>query len=578
MKILVVTRHFGCLRNYEQALVELANRGHSLHLAAVHDDEVGGEALASRLVFESKGQITKGRTPTGPHEPLLHFATKLRLARDYLRYLNPVYLKTPKLRERAKERTPRGFLAILRIPWFCHEYGRHLLEGVLNICEQALERPKKVMSFLREQEPDIVVLTPLIGLGSSELEYFLGAQALGLRTIFSVWSWDNLSSKAILRAQPDTVTVWNEVQRREAVELHGVPTDRVVITGSQCFDRWFEQSPNRDRIKFCEYIRLPSTRPYILYVCSAPFIGSPSEAKFVQTWLKHVRSEPKLHDIGILIRPHPSRLKEWADITFDRLGPVVLWGENPINTEARADYFDSMFHAAVVVGLNTSAMIEAAVVAKPVLTVLHSDFSDSQEGTLHFSYLLDESDGLLWATRNWNDHVSQLADAVVNPEMFSGRSIDFVGRFVRPRGLKESATSKWVLAVEQTGSKEPIVVKRSLVVWALGYVMVTLMRSLLRIPVLGLLLQDPIEVDEEEQRRIRIRTKRQNKRKLQIAARQARITYEQNQINIRRSSIASKRDIRRAKHFEKFRRGLKKKYHVVCIIAERAWLRLKNIV
>ena len=578
MKILVVTRHFGCLRNYEQALVELASRGHVLHLAAVQDDEVGGQELATQIVFKSKGRITAGRTPTGPHEPSLYFATKLRLARDYLRYLNPVYSRTPRLRERAKERTPRGFLAILRIPWFCHEYGRRLLEGVLNACEQALERPKKVMLFLRQQKPDVVVLTPLIGLGSSELEYFLGAKSLGLRTIFSVWSWDNLSSKAILRAQPDTVTVWNEVQRREAIELHGVPVDRVVITGAQCFDRWFEQSTNRDRIKFCEHTRLPSTRPYILYVCSAPFIGSPPEAQFVQTWLKHVRSEPKLHDIGILIRPHPSRLKEWADITFDGLEPVVLWGKNPINAEARADYFDSMFHAAVVVGLNTSAMIEAAVVAKPVLTVLHSDFSDNQEGTLHFSYLLDESDGLLWATRNWTDHVSQLADAIVNPEMFSRRSINFVSRFVRPRGLKESATSKWILAVEETSSKEPIVVERSLLMLALGYVMVTLMRSLLRIPVLGLLMQDPIEADEEKQRRIRIRAKRQNKRQLQRAARQARVAYERNQINTRLDSIVSKRNIKRVKRFEKFRRELKKKYHMVWIIAQRAWLRLKNVV
>ena len=48
------------------------------------------------------------------------------------------------------------------------------------------------------------------------------ARALGLPTLMLVWSWDNLSSKAVLHEHPDRLLVWNETQAREAEELHGV--------------------------------------------------------------------------------------------------------------------------------------------------------------------------------------------------------------------------------------------------------------------------------------------------------------------------------------------------------------------
>ncbi len=58
-----------------------------------------------------------------------------------------------------------------------------------------------------------------------------------------VWSWDHLSSKALIRVVPDKVMVWNTTQRDEAQRFHGVPADRVLVTGAQCFDQWFDRPP-----------------------------------------------------------------------------------------------------------------------------------------------------------------------------------------------------------------------------------------------------------------------------------------------------------------------------------------------
>src|SRR4030095_13968020 len=88
-----------------------------------------------------------------------------------------------------------------------------------------------------------------------------------------VASWDNLTSKGLVRVLPDHVVVWNEAQKREATALHGVPADRVLVTGAQLFDRWFTMQPSRSREEFCRAAGLDPERPFLLYVGASLFIA-----------------------------------------------------------------------------------------------------------------------------------------------------------------------------------------------------------------------------------------------------------------------------------------------------------------
>ena len=127
-----------------------------------------------------------------------------------------------------------------------------------------------------------MLITPLVGVvGSPQPDYVRAARALGIPTALAVWSWDHLSSKALIREVPDRVLVWNDIQRAEAKRFHGVPSSRVVVTGAQCFDRWFDRRPSRDRAAFCAAMGLPADRPFVMYVGSALFRGSPPESEFI---------------------------------------------------------------------------------------------------------------------------------------------------------------------------------------------------------------------------------------------------------------------------------------------------------
>lgn len=455
MKILFLARHFSYLRNFESAIAELASRGHAVHLSADREESLGGARMVERLAAQYPG-VTVGWTPARESGAWYELSRKLRLGIDFLRYLDPRYDAAPHLRTRAGERTAPLFVELAKSAPFRSARGRALLARGLRVFERAVPRSARLDAFFREQNPDVVLITPLIDLGSPQLDHYVSARAQGLRTTLAVGSWDHLSSKSLLRAVPDLVTVWNEVQKREAMEFHGVPADRIAVTGAQCYDQWFDRAPSRGRQEFCARVGLDPSRPFVLYVCSSLFRNTVSEAEFVERWIQHLRAsaDPALREAGILIRPHPARLDEWQQTDLSEFKHVCFWGDHPVDPAAKDDYFDSMYHSAAVVGLNTSAFLEAGVVGRPVFSVALPEISRAnQEGTIHFHYLLEEGGGLLHLAHSLEEHERQLSMQLASGATSSERSHRFTASFIRPHGLGSPATPRFADAVEELGRR-----------------------------------------------------------------------------------------------------------------------------
>jgi hypothetical protein len=457
MKILFIARHYTYLRLFESAIEALAARGHRITLAADRDESMGGRGMVARIAARYPG-VTLADAPSRHAGGWPELARRIRLGLGYLRYLDPLYRETPHLRRRAEERAPRLIVALAGSRLAALFGGAPGLTRLLRALEAAVRPPRIVEDFLRAEAPDVMLVTPLVEMGSPQTDYLVAAHALGIPTVFPVASWDHLSSKALLRAMPDRVLVWNESQRTEAEALHGVPPDRIVVTGAQCFDQWFDRAPSRSREAFCARVGLRADAPYVLYVCSSLFRGTADEPAFVERWIRAIRSsaDPRLRDLGILVRPHPARVDELHRLTALDIRNVAVWGAHPVDDEAKDDYFDSMYYSAGVVGLNTSAFIEAAVVGKPVHTVLIDEISrDNQEGTLHFRYLREVGGGLLYASCSLDEHVRELAATLAREGGGDPRAAAFLAGFVRPFGLRAPATPRFVEAVEGAVSLPP---------------------------------------------------------------------------------------------------------------------------
>jgi hypothetical protein len=415
---------------------------------------MGGRQMVERIAARYPN-VTLADVPNRHAGAWSELARRLRLGIDYFRFLDPRYAKTIHFRKRAQDRAPRVVVQLagsLLGSWLGGPAGLHRL---LRFLERGLPGAGAVEGFISSQAPDVLLITPLVDIGSPQVDHLAAAQRLGVRTVLPVASWDHLSSKALLRTFPERVILWNEKQRTEAIDMHGVPADRVVVTGAQCYDQWFDRTPALGYQAFCDRVGLRADRPYILYVCSSLFRGTTFEPAFTERWIQAVRrsADPRLKEIGILVRPHPARLDEWKQVDLTGYSNVAFWGAHPVDAEAKEDYFDSLYYSSAVVGINTSAFIEAAVVGKPVFTVLEPEISENnQEGTLHLQYLLDEDAGVLRVSRSLDEHVPQLAAALTGHGGGDPKATRFVDGFVRPFGRAHAATPRFVEAVEQVGA------------------------------------------------------------------------------------------------------------------------------
>jgi hypothetical protein len=455
LRILFSVRNPSYVRHYEAVIRLLSERGHQVELVTEAEKPHWPSSVLA-LAETCKG-VRLSTLPSLAFDPWWELATRLRQARFYLRFLDPAYRGMPALLARARERAPVPAVRLAEGP-AVGRTARRVIARALDILDQSTRTAAAFHDYLRQRQPDIVVVTPLVVLKTCQLELTRAALELGIRNVFAVASWDHLSSKGEVTFAPQQVLVWNDVQKREAIELHHLPADRVVVTGSQVFDEWFVKEPSTSRETFCARIGLRADRPILLYVCSALLEGSAPESEFVVRWARHLRAsgDPVLRDCGILVRPHFKRGDEWKGVTFDGLDGIACWpptGAVPDEARSRADYFDSLYHASAVVGLNTSALIEAGVLGRPVHTVLLPEFHHSQEGTVHFTYLLKGPDALLRATRSLDAHARDVAATLAGLDSDPQRSARFVRAFVRPGPVDISATTRVVDALEALAAR-----------------------------------------------------------------------------------------------------------------------------
>jgi FkbM family methyltransferase len=456
MKILFFVHKANRIRHFQKAIESLMENGHEVHLAfkkvMVPANDYFKESMASGVRCVYRRQDEWG-----------WYVGFLRSVGDYLRYWTPSHWNATALRARALGKTDD------LVRWLLDNWIVRLnavwLGWFLRKLEDALPSAPSVESFLLAQKPDVILITPLVNFNTSyQVEYIKSAHKLRIPVAFLPYSWDNLTNKGLMRAVPDRVFVWNETQKREAVALHRVPPERIVVCGAWRFDEFIAMKPQTTREEFCRQVRLKPTVPFVVYLASSHF-AAPNEIDFVQHWIKELRAseDPLLQTCGVLIKPYPSFQKPWKRADFSKLPNVSVltsdrYYEGPQRSrESWGDQalYDTLFHSSAVFGLNTSAMIEAAILSKPVYSMLVKEFDGGQDRTLHFHYLRTVNGGLLHLATNFAELRQSLSKLLSAPT--NGRDVKsdrFAEAFVRPHGLSTPTIPIVVSEIENLAALE----------------------------------------------------------------------------------------------------------------------------
>jgi len=454
MRILFAITHLGFLRNFESTLALLAERGHTVHLVTDRGSQGGvvdGMPIIERLQAAFPQAFTVETIRASKNDRWYRVSTGVREGLNYLRYLSPAFADAPKLRDRGRQQAPTPLVWLSELPGVRSRTGINALTHVLRRVERAIPYRREVGAAFDRLKPDVLLVTPLLYFGSRQVDYVRAARARGIPSLLSVGSWDHLTTKGIIHELPDRIVVWNELQRTEAVELHGARPDQITVTGAQAYDHWFTARPSTTREAFCAHVGLPLQRPYLLYLCSSPFIA-PREVDVVKRWIGAIRGSrcERLRTVGILVRPHPQNAAQWTDVDLSEFGDAMIYpraGANPIGLDARGEYYDSMHHSHAVVGVNTSALIESGIIGRLVYSFRVPELSGTQEGTLHFRHL--QREGLLQLADTLDLHLAQLERSFHTTEAEQQRVRAFTQLFVRPYGFNEAATPRVVRAIEE---------------------------------------------------------------------------------------------------------------------------------
>ena len=454
-RILFSLAHPGFLRNFSQVIERLApeTRLH-LHFSKRHDTI----SLADYMLMPPQPAVITCSFGRGVHDASMAHSRAVRLLRNIMAYAKPEYRNAVDIYQRFASLQKGGsemaaLIEVLRdaaavVP----DASRAAIDSWLRDQEQSLHPSAEAVRLIKQVMPDLVVVSPYVNFGADEVDVVKAAKAHGVRTVLAVASWDNLTNKGLIQVQPDHIAVWNRHMEREAIEFHGAAPSSVWRTGAAVFDTWFRRGPTRDRSSFCRDIGLDPNRRLIVYVCSSEAIAGKDETPIIESWMSalDVAESVDLRDAGILVRPHPMHLEPWGCLPAApnrgndnavSLGRAIVWPvtpKHPTTEESRAEFFDTLHYADAIVGLNTSVMIEAAILRKPVLTFRGHAAETGQTGNQHFKYLANSR--LVCEAASLSEHVAQLAGVLSDPEPQQTRCDAFVADFVRPEGLATSAS------------------------------------------------------------------------------------------------------------------------------------------
>ena len=283
------------------------------------------------------------------------------------------------------------------------------------------------------------------------VEYLKAARHLGIKSFVPVATWDNLTTKGFIQIIPDAVFAWNDYHKRECLEHHGIPKNKIHVIGSPFFDYWFSDfKPSVSRESFFANYGLTPQDPFIVYLGSSAQIAK-DESGLIQKFREDLdkADDESLRKIQIVIRPHPANSKHYRHLKG--IPGIFLIPEKGAvssgDAEAAQLFYDTMHYSICGVGINTSAMIDTIIFGKPVAAIIDKKYEKTQSETQHFRHLL-AFDVLELASSN-EEFRRILKNLAFGNDTRAEKRMDFLKRFIRPRGLDIPASDLFAQKAEE---------------------------------------------------------------------------------------------------------------------------------
>jgi len=297
------------------------------------------------------------------------FFRKLILAFSNTRGL---YIK--KRAELFKNKNYLSFLFYIT-PAFLFRNTKFLIK-IVNFIDMMAYKKLRFQKFFKLYNPDVIFSTDL----QNELDVRMiqEAKKLGVKSTGMIRSWDNITSKGLLRALPDKFAVHNEIIKKELIKYVHVSPEIIDIVGAPHHDSYVMKKTTQNRSEFFEMYDLDLNKKIILF---SPIGNRYIRDNKLDALVLETLSEI---DANIFVRMPPADTAELkipanakANIIFDHTG-THSWadGKSPVslksNEVSRADeekLINTLAYADVVITGQSTMVIDASIFDVPSIVI-----------------------------------------------------------------------------------------------------------------------------------------------------------------------------------------------------------------
>ncbi|TSC89669.1 MAG: hypothetical protein G01um10143_159 [Parcubacteria group bacterium Gr01-1014_3] len=231
-----------------------------------------------------------------------------------------------------------------------------------------MRRSSLLEEYVKKYQPSLI-MTATPGVQVFDAEAILYGKKMGIPTLATNISWDNLTSfKCVRSRKPDYLFVWNQVLKDAAIKIHHFSPDRIFVTGSMRFDQYFDvsrQIPSRD-----EFLSIKGLNPKYKTILFASGGRAPNQPTIFKKILD-LRKSGVIPYVNFLVRPHPFDEPEWyriflsePDIFVERISEPKKKLDAFVNLKATLAYTD------ININHKSTISLESFIFDKPVINFI----------------------------------------------------------------------------------------------------------------------------------------------------------------------------------------------------------------
>lgn len=225
--------------------------------------------------------------------------------------------------------------------------------------------------YFEKYSPSLIFSTDVFG----ETDTLLLREAKS-RKIFSVGmvrSWDNTTTKGILRVIPKQIIVNSPVIKEELISIHDCKENNIFIAGLPQFDDWLS-GPTLNRDEFFKQIGVDPHKKLILFAPAGKIL-SDTDWQLCQMLKDALDSGDLPSDIQFLIRNHPQHAADLSRFKDDKRFTIELPGfrggakDGELTPNDNDHLRNSVYYSEIIMYIATSLGLDSSVYNKPQIIV-----------------------------------------------------------------------------------------------------------------------------------------------------------------------------------------------------------------